>query len=95
MRKLLMLAVVAGALCFAGSATKAEAGSVYIGVGPRVGYGYGYGGYRGYGNGGYRGYGWGGGYGGYGGLLNLAEDLKYAFGNPVFANVGKPAPWEV
>ncbi len=74
MRKLLLLAVVAGALCFAGSATQAEAGSVYIGVGgPRVGYGYGgYGGYRGYGYGGYRGgYGWGGGYrngwGGYGG----------------------------
>jgi nitrogenase molybdenum-cofactor synthesis protein NifE len=34
-------------------------------------------------------------YGGYGGLLNLAEDLKYAFRNPVFANVGKPAPWEM
>ncbi len=34
-------------------------------------------------------------YGGYNGLLNLAEDLKYAFKNPVFANVGKPAPWEV
>ena len=34
-------------------------------------------------------------YGGYNGLLNLAEDLKYAFRNPVFANVGKPAPWEV
>ncbi len=33
-------------------------------------------------------------YGGYNGLLNLAEDLKYAFGNPVFANVSKKAPWE-
>lgn len=33
-------------------------------------------------------------YGGYNGLLNLAEDLKYAFRNPVFANVGKAAPWE-
>lgn len=69
MRKFLMLAVVAGALCFAGSASKAEAGNVYIGIGaPRVGYGYGAPGY-GYG---YRGgYGWGGGYrsgwGGYGG----------------------------
>lgn len=69
MRKLLMLAVVAGALCFAGSASKAEAGSVYFGVGgPRVGFGYGY---PGYGYGGYgSGYGWGGyrgGWGGYGG----------------------------
>jgi len=34
-------------------------------------------------------------YGGYLGLLNLAEDLKYAFGNPVFANVSQRAPWEV
>jgi len=34
-------------------------------------------------------------YGGYHGLLNLAEDLKYAFKNPVFANVGKAAPWEM
>lgn len=34
-------------------------------------------------------------YGGYSGLLNLAEDLKYAFANPVFANVSKKAPWEV
>ncbi len=33
-------------------------------------------------------------YGGYNGLLNLAKDLKYAFNNPVFANVAKPAPWE-
>ncbi|WP_345991785.1 nitrogenase iron-molybdenum cofactor biosynthesis protein NifE [Sulfurimonas sp. HSL-1716] len=33
-------------------------------------------------------------YGGYGGLLNLAEDLKHAFNNPVFANVSKKAPWE-
>ncbi len=71
MKKFLMLAVVAGALCFAGSAQKADAG-VYVGIGgPRVGFGYGYpgygyGGYGGYGSG----YGWGGyrgGYGGYGG----------------------------
>jgi len=34
-------------------------------------------------------------YGGYNGLINLAEDLKYAFLNPVFANVAKKAPWEV
>lgn len=34
-------------------------------------------------------------YGGYEGLLNLAEDLKYAFSNPVFKNVAKKAPWEV
>ena len=34
-------------------------------------------------------------YGGYEGLLNLAQDLKYAFDNPVFANVGAKAPWEV
>ncbi len=34
-------------------------------------------------------------YGGYGGLLNLAEDLKYAFANPVFKNVAKKAPWEI
>jgi len=34
-------------------------------------------------------------YGGYNGLLNLAEDLKYAFGNPVFANVSQKAPWEL
>lgn len=33
-------------------------------------------------------------YGGYEGLLNLAEDLKHAFNNPVFANVSKQAPWE-
>ena len=33
-------------------------------------------------------------YGGYNGLLNLAEDLKHAFNNPVFANVSKKAPWE-
>jgi nitrogenase molybdenum-cofactor synthesis protein NifE len=33
-------------------------------------------------------------YGGYNGLLNLAEDLKSAFANPVFANVSAPAPWE-
>ncbi|MBN2869474.1 MAG: nitrogenase molybdenum-cofactor biosynthesis protein NifE, partial [Campylobacterales bacterium] len=33
-------------------------------------------------------------YGGYEGLVNLAEDLKYAFRNPVFANVGKPSPWD-
>jgi len=34
-------------------------------------------------------------YGGYNGLINLAEDLKYAFLNPVFSNVAKKAPWEV
>ncbi len=34
-------------------------------------------------------------YGGYEGLLNLAQDLKYAFENPVFANVAAKAPWEV
>jgi nitrogenase molybdenum-cofactor synthesis protein NifE len=34
-------------------------------------------------------------YGGYNGLIHLAEDLKYAFSNPVFANVSKKAPWEV
>jgi len=34
-------------------------------------------------------------YGGYDGLLNLAEDLRHAFNNPVFANVGKKAPWDV
>jgi nitrogenase molybdenum-cofactor synthesis protein NifE len=34
-------------------------------------------------------------YGGYNGLLNLAEDLRYAFANPVFQNVSKKAPWEV
>jgi len=34
-------------------------------------------------------------YGGYSGLINLADDLKYAFANPVFANVSKRAPWEV
>lgn len=34
-------------------------------------------------------------YGGYDGLLNLAEDLRYAFLNPVFKNVSTPAPWEV
>jgi nitrogenase molybdenum-cofactor synthesis protein NifE len=34
-------------------------------------------------------------YGGYNGLLNLAEDLRHAFDNPVFANVSKKAPWEV
>lgn len=33
-------------------------------------------------------------YGGYNGLLNLAQDLYYAFNNPVFANVGRKAPWE-
>ena len=33
-------------------------------------------------------------YGGFEGLLNLAEDLKHAFNNPVFANVSKKAPWE-
>ena len=34
-------------------------------------------------------------YGGYNGLLNLAEDLRHAFNNPVFANVSAKAPWEV
>jgi len=34
-------------------------------------------------------------YGGYSGLINLADDLKYAFSNPVFANVAKKAPWEL
>jgi len=34
-------------------------------------------------------------YGGYNGLLNLAEDLKHAFANPVFAHVSAKAPWEV
>ena len=34
-------------------------------------------------------------YGGYEGLVNLAKDLEYAFGNPVFKNVSKKAPWEV
>jgi nitrogenase molybdenum-cofactor synthesis protein NifE len=33
-------------------------------------------------------------YGGYNGLINLAEDLKDAFNNPVFANVSAPAPWQ-
>ncbi|PLX82274.1 MAG: nitrogenase iron-molybdenum cofactor biosynthesis protein NifE [Desulfuromonas sp.] len=33
-------------------------------------------------------------YGGYGGLLNLAEDLKNALENPVFTNVARRAPWE-
>ena len=33
-------------------------------------------------------------YGGYEGLINLAEDLKHAFANPVFANVSAKAPWE-
>ena len=33
-------------------------------------------------------------YGGYDGLLNLAEDLKNALENPVFKNVAKRAPWE-
>ena len=33
-------------------------------------------------------------YGGYNGLLNLAEDLRHAFNNPVFANVSKAAPWD-
>jgi len=34
-------------------------------------------------------------YGGYDGLINLAQDLEYAFNNPVFANVSAKAPWEV
>ncbi len=33
-------------------------------------------------------------YGGYNGLLILAEDLKNALENPVFKNVAKRAPWE-
>jgi nitrogenase molybdenum-cofactor synthesis protein NifE len=33
-------------------------------------------------------------YGGYDGLLNLAEDLKNALENPVFRNVARRAPWE-
>lgn len=34
-------------------------------------------------------------YGGYEGLVNLAQDLEYAFNNPVFKNVAKAAPWEL
>ena len=33
-------------------------------------------------------------YGGYSGLLNLAEDLKNALGNPVFTLAARRAPWE-
>ena len=33
-------------------------------------------------------------YGGYDGLINLAEDLKNALQNPVFKNVTRRAPWE-
>lgn len=33
-------------------------------------------------------------YGAYNGLLNLAEDVKNAFENPVFSLVGRSAPWE-
>jgi nitrogenase molybdenum-cofactor synthesis protein NifE len=33
-------------------------------------------------------------YGGYDGLINLAEDLKNALQNPVFKNVVRRAPWE-
>jgi nitrogenase molybdenum-cofactor synthesis protein NifE len=33
-------------------------------------------------------------YGGYAGLLNLAEDLKNALENPVFGLVARRAPWE-
>jgi nitrogenase molybdenum-cofactor synthesis protein NifE len=33
-------------------------------------------------------------YGGYQGLLNLAEDLKHALETPVFRNVARRAPWE-
>ena len=33
-------------------------------------------------------------YGGYDGLLNLAEDLKNAMQNPVFKNASRRAPWE-
>jgi nitrogenase molybdenum-cofactor synthesis protein NifE len=32
-------------------------------------------------------------YGGYAGLLNLAEDLKHALESPVFALAGRRAPW--
>ncbi len=32
-------------------------------------------------------------YGGYDGLINLAEDLKNALQNPVFKNVARRAPW--
>jgi nitrogenase molybdenum-cofactor synthesis protein NifE len=34
-------------------------------------------------------------YGGYNGLLNLAEDLKNALKTPVFRNVARSAPWEM
>jgi nitrogenase molybdenum-cofactor synthesis protein NifE len=34
-------------------------------------------------------------YGGYQGLVNLAEDLKNALENPVFKNVARRAPWQV
>jgi nitrogenase molybdenum-cofactor synthesis protein NifE len=33
-------------------------------------------------------------YGGYDGLINLAEDLRNALQNPVFKNVARRAPWE-
>ena len=33
-------------------------------------------------------------YGGYRGLLNLAEDLKHALETPVFRNAARRAPWE-
>jgi len=33
-------------------------------------------------------------YGGYAGLLNLAEDLKNALESPVFRNAARKAPWE-
>jgi len=33
-------------------------------------------------------------YGGYLGLLNLAEDLRHALETPVFGNVARRAPWE-
>jgi nitrogenase molybdenum-cofactor synthesis protein NifE len=33
-------------------------------------------------------------YGGYNGLLNLAQDLKNALENPVFGIAGRRAPWE-
>ncbi len=33
-------------------------------------------------------------YGGYRGLLNLAEDVRNALENPVFRNVARRAPWE-
>jgi nitrogenase molybdenum-cofactor synthesis protein NifE len=34
-------------------------------------------------------------YGGFDGLLNLAQDIRDVLENPVFQNVARPAPWEV